>query len=697
MPVQPKEAARVPLELLGVPQVRTADVDAPTLSSAHTYEIGWFDLAFREETRLPRPAQSPRMGLPHTAPTADESTSNVFIKRLAAVLQPTLNSFLSCEGPLNWPHPLLKYQQEGCTALLSHRELLLADDMGLGKTVQAIAALRILFVRQQISSALVVCPASLITQWQREFAKWAPELAVVPITGTGGERASQWRLPAPIKLVSYETLRGDVLDLKESYVRDKSWDTVVLDEAAKIKNRDSGIARACKLLPRKKRWALTGTPLENHLDDVLSILEFLCGEPRDRRVLALKQDELRDTLAQVQLRRKKNDVLVDLPPKRVNEVYLPLLPAQQAAYDKAEQEGIIKLSQSGAPVTITHVLELITRLKQICNRDPLTGQSTKLDDIAQRMTELSAQNQRALVFSQFTGKDCGVRFICEGLAEFAPLCFTGDMPATQRQSCVDTFTSTPRHRVLVLSLRAGGYGLNLQAASYVFHMDRWWNPAVEEQAESRAHRMGQIHPVTVYRYTCLGTIEERIDQTLKEKRKLFKEVVDDVTLDISKALTEAELFGLFGLRPPTRTGTEKRTPETPHFRSITGEEFETWLAGSLRETGFRVIQSGGSHDGGIDITASSQDALGITQKLLIQCKNLASPAGVSIVRELRGAVPDRAGSVTPVVASPSGFTADATAFAERHGITLWGPDDLTRLTRIVDNGNSSDENNRTES
>ncbi len=473
-------------------------------------------------------------------------------RRLSAALQPALEALLQPDGPLVWPFQLLPYQREGVAALLTRRELLLADDMGLGKTVQAVAALRVLFLRGEIETALVVCPASLLMQWRRELAIWGPELVTVVVAGAARERAALWRRPAHVRLVSYETLRGDVLDVRDSPALRISWSVVVLDEASRIKNGESGVARACKRLQRGRRWALTGTPLENRIEDIVSILEFLLGEPHRRASVPRTTAGIRAALGTHQLRRRKSDVLRDLPPKQIIEQLIEIAPGQRAAYDQAEQEGLVYLASVGASVSITHILELLARLKQICNRDPVSGQSAKIDDIERRLDALVAEGHRALIFSQFTDAQFGVRQLAERLARFAPITFTGDHSSHQKSEALDLFAAKDRHKALVLSLRAGGVGLNLQSASYVFHLDRWWNPALEEQAESRAHRMGQQYPVTVVRYVCANTIEERIDSTLRAKRALFTEVVDDVTCDLAMAMTETEIFGLFGLAPPRR-------------------------------------------------------------------------------------------------------------------------------------------------
>jgi len=506
----------------------------------------------------------PKSKRPSNIIDAESQAKDDLPQRLWALLQPPLAALVSPGGMLDWPAPIKPFQKDGIAVLVERREVLLADEMGLGKTIQAIAALRVLAYRGVLNAALVVCPASLLIQWYREFERWAPELVVVLVRGRAEDRAALWRMPAHVKLVSYDTLRGDVLDVRDSPALMRTWDAVVLDEASRIKNRETGISLACRRLPRARRWALTGTPLENRTEDVETILEFLLGDPQRPRLMSAHRWSLREDLALVQLRRKKADVLADLPPKEIQEVWLELHPRQRLAYDEAEATGVVRLKESAQPITVTHVLELISRLKQICNHDPVSSESAKLDDIAARLDEITATGERALVFSQYTDGQYGVRWIARALAGFRPLEYTGAMSAAERQRVVDEFERDPDRRVMALSLRAGGLGLNLQSASYVFHMDRWWNPAIESQAEDRTHRMGQTAPVTVYRYICAGTIEERIDAKLRVKRALFSEIVDDVSLDLATALSERELFGLFGLEPPSRgrKGAASASPET---------------------------------------------------------------------------------------------------------------------------------------
>ena len=322
---------------------------------------------------------------------------------------------------------------------------------------------------------------------------------------------------------------------------------IVADEAQRVKNRNP-TSSVLKGLRRVRSWALTGTPIENNEEELASIIEFVDNDGIHPPKRYRPGPELLNRHRELQIRRKKGDVLDDLPPKLVTKIDLELHPKQSASYRKAEEEGIIYLKSLGKEIGIRHVLELITCLKQICNADPRTGESSKMDDIKDRLERLTAQGHKALVFSQYTNDISGVAAIVNHLKEFNPLSLTGDIPQPERPAIINRFKRDDKHKVLALSLRAGGLGLNLQEASYVFHMDRWWNPAVERQAEDRSHRMGQTVKVNVIKYSCVGTIEERIDKILERKQELFDHLVDDVSLDLSARMSREELLGLFGLR-----------------------------------------------------------------------------------------------------------------------------------------------------
>ncbi len=494
----------------------------------------------------PTPNEQSRPGQSRQSPEQQQLGLGLAERLWAALAAPPEIPLYSQDIQLKWPGKLMPFQQAGVRTLLDKTRLLLADDMGLGKTIQAIAAVRILRAQGAIKSCLVVAPASLLDQWRREIDKWAPELSAIIIRGSASDRSWQWRADVDVTIVSYDTLRSDFGGNTQSPVRRKTWDVVVADEAQRIKNRND-TSDALKGLQRVRSWALTGTPIENHEEDLASILEFVDYNAQAAPKRYRPGPELLDRHRELQLRRKKGDVLDDLPPKQVTKVPIDLGPKQRTSYDKAEQEGIVYLKSLGAEVNTQHVFELITRLKQICNADPETGESSKLDDIKDRLEQLSAQGHKALVFSQYTSDTAGVAAAADYLAEFNPLTFTGDIPQQQRSEVIDRFRTSAEHKALVLSLRVGGLGLNLQEASYVFHLDRWWNPAVELQAEDRSHRMGQTVKVNVVKYSCVGTIEERIDRILERKQDLFDQLIDDVSLDLSTQMSRQELLGLFGL------------------------------------------------------------------------------------------------------------------------------------------------------
>jgi SNF2 family DNA or RNA helicase len=464
--------------------------------------------------------------------------------RLYYLLQPPLES-LASSGQLDFPFQPFAYQYQGVAFLYPRYAAVLADEMGLGKTMQAITSARLLLRGGEARSILLVCPKPLVTNWKREFALWAPELPVGVIEGDQPRRRWQWQQThIPVTIANYELLLRDADLLQAGQVH---FDLVILDEAQRIKNRSSTTSQVVRSISRTRSWALTGTPIENSPDDLVAIFEFLMpgylrSDMRTRRIAEAVRDYV--------LRRTKDAVLADLPPKLYRDAQLDLSGEQWDAYRTAEEQGIVHLSDLGESLTIQHVFELILRLKQICNFDPASGASTKLERLEADLEEVAASGKKAIVFSQWVRT---LETIRDRLARYRPLEYHGRIPARKRDAIIEQFRQDPRRPVLLMSYGAGSVGLNLQFAGYVFLFDRWWNPAVEDQAINRAHRIGVEGPVTVTRMLTLGTIEERIEQVLEEKRRLFAAIFSHTGCPDHLGLTQQDIFGLFQLPAPRVT------------------------------------------------------------------------------------------------------------------------------------------------
>lgn len=417
------------------------------------------------------------------------------------------------ESILDIPRELHNYQWEGVSFLYRSTTALLADEMGLGKTVQTSVALALLmYARKDIRRALIVVPSSLIMNWISELAMWAPSLTVRRVQGNLHERETSYMLPIPVLVSSYEQIRQDGLDRIPS----DCFDIVILDEAQRIKNRHSTTALACQLLPRKYAWALSATPLENSIEDVISILGFL-----DPSVSSdLPANQLPNKLETMMLRRRKTEVRKELPPVIIQDLKLELTLPQRKRYDEIweNRAKAVETDRQDAGVVL---LGLLTRLKIICNLDINTGASSKLNALRE-ICDGVEDGGRILVFSQFVETLEWISARISLPSDF----LTGKMPINARQSSIDRFKQEPAPRLLFISLRAGGTGLNLEEASQVVIFDRWWNPAVEMQAIHRAHRFSREKPLHVVRFLMSDTIEEHIASILESKESLFEDVVE---------------------------------------------------------------------------------------------------------------------------------------------------------------------------
>lgn len=443
---------------------------------------------------------------------------------------------------------LLPYQWTGVRFLLARSSALLADEMGLGKTAQTLVALQILVNMGQVRRALLVAPKSLLANWQRELARWAPSVRTQLVAGPPAQRRWLWQYSqATLQLVHYELLVHDAPHL-ERWIREGAlhYDLLILDEAQRIKNPTARASRLLQRLPRRRIWALSGTPLENCLADLCGVFAVVRpGLVNTQMSLA----EVRRAIAPFVLRRTKAMVARQLPPKVFRDCLLELTPEQAHRYCQLICQARKILSNATADQFLRHVFVQILRLKQICNFDPVTGRSAKAERLQEDLRESLGSDAKAIVFSQFVGT---LRRLAAILEEWQPLLYFGGIDRQEREAVIAAFRENPAHRVLLLSYRAGGVGLNLQFAHYVFLFDRWWNPAVEDQAINRVHRLGTSGTVVVTRYLMAGTIEERIEELLQKKRVLFDQVFSrDHQLD-RLGLTPEDWLGLF--EPPKPDG-----------------------------------------------------------------------------------------------------------------------------------------------
>ncbi len=456
----------------------------------------------------------------------------------------------SGEQPKAEPEPpgfqgtLRQYQREGLGWLVFLEKLglggCLADDMGLGKTIQVLALLA--RRQQEVQAAglpsrpsLVIVPRSLVFNWIEEARKFAPGLRVVNHTGTARVDETGTLADWDIVITTYGTLRRDILTHRET-----EFDYVVLDEAQSIKNAASQAAKACRLLRARHRLALTGTPVENHIGELWSIFEFLNpgqlgSATRLRKFLADGRgstDVVARAVRPYLLRRTKSQVLSDLPEKTEQTLFVELGETQRKAYDelrehfRAELAG--RIGRMGIGRSRIAVLEALLRLRQTaCHQglvDPtrVDESCAKLDTLLAQLDEVLDEGHKVLVFSQFTSF---LSILRRRLDEKKTVYEYLDGRTTDRQARVVRFQEDPDCKLFLVSLKAGGQGLNLTAADYIYILDPWWNPAVEAQAVDRAHRIGQTRRVFAYRLIAKDTVEEKILALQDRKRELAESIV----------------------------------------------------------------------------------------------------------------------------------------------------------------------------
>ena len=471
---------------------------------------------------------------------------------------------------VNPPHQLAEilrpYQVAGYHWLNYLNEVgwggILADDMGLGKTIQALSCLQLYKDQHKSMSALVVCPTTLMFNWENEIKKFTPGLTY--LIHHGGDRVRNKSIfeQYDVVITTYGTLRSDV-----KFMVENEFDYIVLDESQAIKNPQSKVTKAACLINSKNRLCMSGTPLQNNTFDIyaqmnflnpgmLGSIEFFRNEfatPIDKFGEPEQKEHLKKLLFPFILRRTKEQVAKDLPEKTETILFCEMEQEQRSIYDAFRNDyrnkilGVI--SEQGIQKSQLTILQGLMKLRQICDSpaimnesDPYPNVSVKLDEIAREISE-NIGNHKALVFSQFLGM---LALIREKLVELGVKFeyFDGSTSAVDREKAIQSFQNNDEVRVFLISLKAGGVGLNLTAADYVYIVDPWWNPAVEQQAIDRTHRIGQTKNIFAYRMICKDTIEDKILQLQDKKRNLARDLVSDDT-GFVKSLTREDVEYLF--------------------------------------------------------------------------------------------------------------------------------------------------------
>ena len=528
------------------------------------------EMSLRDVLQLTFGRGGPEVPLPVTGFTAEGWVEELLARLAGSERMPEIAQ------PAGFHGTLRPYQVTGLTWLefLRRWELgaCLADDMGLGKTIQLLALLLHMQSEKELDGPfLLICPTSVVSNWRKEAERFAPSLRVLIHHGLDrheGERFIKEAGNHHLVVSTYSLVDRDLEQL--SSVR---WKGLVLDEAQNIKNSQAKQTRAVRRLEAPVRVALTGTPVENRLSELWSIMEFLNpgylgSESTFRRNYALPIERYRDPEATEELqrlvrpfvlRRLKTDptVIRDLPEKNEMKVYCGLTREQATLYEAVVQESLSRIESADGIGRKGAVLAALTRLKQVCNHpahyladgSSLSGRSGKLSRLTEMLEEVLAEADGALVFTQFAEMGKLLQRHLRRRLAVEVLFLHGGVPASGRERMIARFQEEGEGGppIFVLSLKAGGFGLNLTRAHHVFHFDRWWNPAVEDQATDRAFRIGQTRAVAVHKFVCAGTIEETVDELIERKKELAGTVIQTGEGWLTEFSTD-ELKDLFALR-----------------------------------------------------------------------------------------------------------------------------------------------------
>jgi non-specific serine/threonine protein kinase len=497
--------------------------------------------------------------------TRDEEELSVQLEEKYDKLR-EFNNIKEIEPPYHLKMILRPYQVAGFQWLNYLQEIkwggILADDMGLGKTIQALSFLEHFKRVNGSLKALVVCPTTLIYNWENEIHKFTPSLTHHIHHGGARTRDREEILKPDVTITTYGTLRSDIKLLTTI-----PFDYVVLDESQAIKNPASKVTKAACLLNAKNRLCMSGTPLQNNTFDVFAQMNFLnpgmlgsmeffrqeFAIPIDKFGEADRKEHLKKILYPFILRRTKEQVAKDLPEKIETVLFCEMEDEQRKIYDAYRNDFrdqiLGTIETQGIQKSQLTILQGLMKLRQICDSPAILNEtekfpnhSIKLDELSRELSE-DISNHKALVFSQFLGMLALIRQKLDELGikyEY----FDGSTSAPDREKAIQSFQKDDTVRVFLISLKAGGVGLNLTAADYVYIVDPWWNPAVEQQAIDRTHRIGQTKNIFAYRMICRDTIEDKILHLQERKRALAKELItDDATF--VKTLSREDVEYLF--------------------------------------------------------------------------------------------------------------------------------------------------------
>lgn len=499
--------------------------------------------------------------------------------KLAKTIESLLDvkSIPSTPVPENFHGELRPYQQQGLSWLNFHRGLglgaCLADDMGLGKTIQVIAYL-VHLKEQGISKrpSIIICPTSVLGNWQKELERFAPELSVYTHYGQNRKKEDEFLhrvLKADVVLTSYGHVNQDSETLGNMV-----WSAIILDEAQNIKNAYTKQAKAVRGLMGDHKIALTGTPMENRLTELWSIFDFLnpgyfgsLNGFKQRFVAPIEKDNDQEKIRQLQqlvrpvlMRRTKQDeeVALNLPDKLEQKEYAPLTVEQASLYEQLVKDTFEKMRELAGFQRRGLILSMLSKLKQVCDHPALflkedihsfgkrtINRSGKMELLVDLVRDIHDQQESCLIFTQFVGMGELIRHVLEKEFGGNVLFLHGGVSKAARDKMIEQFQDG-KHSIFILSLKAGGVGLNLTAANHVIHYDRWWNPAVENQATDRAYRIGQKRFVHVHKLITTGTLEEKIDAMLERKQALNNEIIQSEQWITE--LTDEELHELFELQ-----------------------------------------------------------------------------------------------------------------------------------------------------